>query len=76
MYVTFVEVDKEMLGVCETLGVCAIVTGIMTHHVGYTLQFEQALQLVDPSVTVPYWEYTLEGKDKASAFSGTVQASQ
>ncbi|CAB1119543.1 unnamed protein product [Ectocarpus sp. CCAP 1310/34] len=34
--------------------------GIMTHHVGYTLQFEQALQVVDPSVSIPYWEYTIE----------------
>ncbi|CAM9679410.1 unnamed protein product [Phaeothamnion confervicola] len=34
--------------------------GIMTHHVGYTLQFEQALQLLDPSVSIPYWEYTLD----------------
>ncbi|CBJ34261.1 hypothetical protein Esi_1792_0001 [Ectocarpus siliculosus] len=34
--------------------------GIMTHHVGYTMLFEQALQVVDPSVTIPYWEYTIE----------------
>ncbi|CAM9656131.1 unnamed protein product [Scytosiphon promiscuus] len=34
--------------------------GIMTHHVGYTLLFEQALQVVDPSVSIPYWEYTVE----------------
>eukprot|EP00903_Cladosiphon_okamuranus_P013777 g12823.t1 len=34
--------------------------GIMTHHVGYTLLFEQALQVVDPSVSIPYWEYTIE----------------
>ncbi|CAM9495225.1 unnamed protein product [Ectocarpus sp. 8 AP-2014] len=34
--------------------------GIMTHHVGYTLLFEQALQVVNPSVTIPYWEYTIE----------------
>lgn len=32
----------------------------MTHHVGYTLLFEQALQVVDPSVSIPYWEYTIE----------------
>lgn len=32
----------------------------MTHHVGYTLMFEQALQVVDPSVSIPYWEYTIE----------------
>lgn len=35
--------------------------GILTHHVGYTLQFEQTLQLVNPVVSVPYWEYTIEG---------------
>ncbi|CAM9701035.1 unnamed protein product, partial [Laminaria digitata] len=34
--------------------------GIMTHHVGYTLLFEQALQVVDPKVCIPYWEYTIE----------------
>ncbi|CAM9580371.1 unnamed protein product [Ectocarpus fasciculatus] len=34
--------------------------GIMTHHVGFTLLFEQALQVVDPSVSIPYWEYTIE----------------
>ena len=36
-------------------------TGIMTHHVGYTLLFEQALQVVNPAVSIPYWEYTIEG---------------
>lgn len=34
--------------------------GIMTHHVGFTLLFEQALQVIDPSVSIPYWEYTIE----------------
>lgn len=34
----------------------------MTHHVGLTLLFEQALQVVNPSVTIPYWEYTIEGE--------------
>lgn len=37
--------------------------GIMTHHIGYTLQFEQALQVVDPSIAIPYWEYTIDGAD-------------
>lgn len=36
----------------------------MTHHIAYTLQFEQALQLVNPSVAIPYWEYTIEGARK------------
>mmetsp|Transcript_34736 Transcript_34736/g.43830 ORF Transcript_34736/g.43830 Transcript_34736/m.43830 type:complete len:594 (-) Transcript_34736:426-2207(-) len=34
--------------------------GIMTHHVGFTLEFEQSLQLIDPSLCLPYWEYTLD----------------
>jgi len=29
--------------------------GIMTHHVGYTLEVEQSMQLVNPSVAMPYW---------------------
>lgn len=33
----------------------------MNHHVGFTLLFEQALQVVDPSVSIPYWEYSIEG---------------
>lgn len=32
--------------------------GIMTHHIGFTLKLELALQSVDPAVTIPYWEYT------------------
>mmetsp|Transcript_17451 Transcript_17451/g.32044 ORF Transcript_17451/g.32044 Transcript_17451/m.32044 type:complete len:688 (+) Transcript_17451:35-2098(+) len=32
--------------------------GIMTHHLGFTLKLELALQSVDSSVTIPYWEYT------------------
>lgn len=37
--------------------------GIMTHHIGYTLQFEQALQVVDPSIAIPYWEYTIDAAE-------------
>eukprot|EP00904_Undaria_pinnatifida_P008379 jgi/Undpi1/4671/HiC_scaffold_18.g08025.m1 len=37
--------------------------GIMTHHIGYTLLFEQALQVVSPAVTIPYWEYTIEAAE-------------
>ncbi|CAN0178363.1 unnamed protein product [Pylaiella littoralis] len=42
--------------------------GIMTHHVGYTLQFEQALQLVNPIVSIPYWEYTIESADGLASY--------
>lgn len=34
--------------------------GFVTSHVAFTLQFEQSLQSVIPSVTVPYWDFTLE----------------
>lgn len=34
--------------------------GLMTHHMSFTLELEQALQVVEPSVTVPYWEYTYD----------------
>lgn len=27
---------------------------------GLTLMFEQALQTINPAVTVPYWDFTLE----------------
>ena len=34
--------------------------GIMTHHVAFSLEFEQSLQAVDARVALPYWEYTLD----------------
>lgn len=37
--------------------------GIMTHHIGFTLEFERNLQLVDPVVSIPYWEYTKDDTD-------------
>eukprot|EP01035_Chromulina_nebulosa_P061298 gene61298-83840_t len=35
--------------------------GILPNHVAITLQFEQSLQSIDPSISVPYWEY---GQDR------------
>lgn len=46
--------------------------GIMTHHIGYTLEFEQALQVVDPSVAIPYWEYTIESAEGFSSYGDSV----
>jgi len=34
--------------------------GFVTSHVAFTLAFERALQSIYPSVTVPYWDITLE----------------
>ena len=32
--------------------------GMMTHHMAFTLEMEQAIQSVDPTVCIPYWDYT------------------
>ena len=34
--------------------------GILTHHMAFTLELEQSLQSVDASVSVPYWDYTID----------------
>jgi hypothetical protein len=34
--------------------------GIMVHHLSFTLKLELALQAINPAVTVPYWEYTID----------------
>ena len=40
--------------------VCVSGAGIVTHHVAYTLEVEQALQAVAPSLSMPYWEFGLD----------------
>lgn len=34
--------------------------GFVTSHVAFTLEFEQAIQSVSPSVSMPYWDFTIE----------------
>lgn len=34
--------------------------GFVTSHMTLTLMFEQSLQAVNPAVSVPYWDFTLE----------------
>jgi hypothetical protein len=34
--------------------------GFVTSHMAYTMLFEQSLQSVNPAVTVPFWDFTLE----------------
>lgn len=34
----------------------------LTAHEAFVLEFDQALQSIDPSVTVPYWDYTIDSE--------------
>ena len=34
--------------------------GIITHHMAFTLEFEQSLQSINPSIANPYWEYGMD----------------
>ena len=34
--------------------------GIVTHHMAFTLEVEQTLQAIDPSLAMPYWEYGMD----------------
>eukprot|EP00640_Fibrocapsa_japonica_P000798 CAMPEP_0113952758 /NCGR_PEP_ID=MMETSP1339-20121228/90594_1 /TAXON_ID=94617 /ORGANISM="Fibrocapsa japonica" /LENGTH=755 /DNA_ID=CAMNT_0000961419 /DNA_START=61 /DNA_END=2326 /DNA_ORIENTATION=+ /assembly_acc=CAM_ASM_000762 len=37
--------------------------GFLHQHMGMTLEFEQALQVVNPALTVPYWDYTIDAHE-------------
>jgi hypothetical protein len=40
----------------------------MTHHLGFTLLMELSLQAVNPAVTIPYWEYTIDDAELGSGW--------
>jgi len=42
-------------------------SGFFTHHFAITQTFEAALRAVDPSVVLPYWDFTIEGQEIADA---------
>lgn len=46
--------------------------GFIAQHAAFTLVYEKSLQLVDPKVTVPYWDYTIEAHYVVE--SGTVRS--
>lgn len=52
--------------------------GFMTNHLGLSAEFELALQSVDPVVSLPYWDYTIEAQwaidNHDSNFSWITQA--
>jgi len=37
-------------------------SGFLTHHLGMAVSFEAAIRSVNPAVTLPYWDFTIEGE--------------
>lgn len=37
-------------------------SGFLTHHLALHNAFEASLRAIDPSVTLPYWDFTIEGE--------------
>lgn len=37
-------------------------TGFLTHHLAMGVSFEASLRAVNPAVTMPYWDFTIEGE--------------
>lgn len=37
-------------------------SGFLTHHLAMGLSFEATIRSIDPSVTLPYWDFTIEGE--------------
>ena len=44
--------------------------GFFTQHLGLTLEMEQALQVVSPSVSLPYWDFTIDAHNIMGEHSG------
>ena len=42
----------------------------MTHHLALSVSFESSLRAVDKRVTMPYWDFTIEGEQILKAGSG------
>jgi hypothetical protein len=40
-------------------------SGFITHHLALSLSFEAALRAVDPRVTTPYWDFSIDGESIA-----------
>jgi hypothetical protein len=47
---------------CWLCWLCWLCVGFLTHHLALTLSFDASLRAVDPSVILPYWDFTIEGQ--------------
>ena len=39
-------------------------SGFLTHHLAMAVSFEAAIRAVNPAVTLPYWDFTIEGEPR------------
>mmetsp|Transcript_109923 Transcript_109923/g.319886 ORF Transcript_109923/g.319886 Transcript_109923/m.319886 type:complete len:864 (+) Transcript_109923:2-2593(+) len=46
--------------------------GFLTAHGALTLDFEKAMQMVDPSISIPYWDFTIDAQ--AASESGSIKS--
>ncbi|CAM9196451.1 unnamed protein product, partial [Heterosigma akashiwo] len=44
--------------------------GFLFNHVGITLEMEQALQVVDPALSIPFWDFTLDSHTVMTKHNG------
>ena len=74
-YFTAKHLDKRSIDECTPYHDGDV---FLTAHAAFSLEFEQALQAVDPSIASPYWDYTLDdakyGKDWAAAYDWRAEA--
>jgi hypothetical protein len=47
---------------------------LCVQHAALSIKFEEALQAVDPSVTLPYWDYTIDAETIANTYAGNYSA--
>jgi hypothetical protein len=45
-------------------------TGFLTHHLAFSISFEQSLRAVNAAVTTPYWDFTIDGEAIKKAGGG------
>ena len=50
--------------------------GFVAQHIKMTNIFEESIQLVDPSVSVPYWDFTIEETEGLHAYDSKVMTAE
>jgi hypothetical protein len=45
-------------------------TGFLSHHLAQSLAFESSLRAINPKLTTPYWDFTIDGEAIKKANGG------